>query len=70
MIGPLAFLCLAGVVIMFDPLMVMGRPARVPVEHRPGVPAHPAVVDATARRALARPGPHPGQRGHRTPQNR
>ncbi len=39
MIGPLVFLLLVSVVVMFDPLMVMGRPARTPVEHKPGVPA-------------------------------
>ncbi|MFD4525361.1 MHYT domain-containing protein [Streptomyces sp. NPDC058470] len=49
LIGPMVFLCLAGVVVMFDPLMVMGKPDRKPVENRPGVPAHPAV-------------PHPGHR--------
>lgn len=40
MIGPLAFLCLAGVVVMFDPLMVMGKPDWTPTQQRPGVPAH------------------------------
>ncbi|MET7684882.1 MHYT domain-containing protein [Streptomyces sp. NPDC005423] len=70
MIGPLAFLCLAGVVVMFDPLMVMGRPEWTPVEHKPGVPAA-AVPPHTARH---RP-PHPSGRGvrrhgSRTPQNR
>jgi len=49
MIGPLVFLCLAGVVVMFDPLMVMGKPDRTPTDNRPGVPAHPAL-------------PHPGRR--------
>ncbi|WP_075661729.1 MHYT domain-containing protein [Streptomyces acidiscabies] len=42
LIGPLAFLALAAVVVVFDPLMVMGSPAVPPVEHKPGVPAHPA----------------------------
>ncbi|MFF5501635.1 MHYT domain-containing protein [Streptomyces roseolus] len=43
LIGPAVFLILAAVVVMFDPLLVMGDPdpqrppARVP--HRPGVPA-------------------------------
>ncbi|MGW6458090.1 MHYT domain-containing protein [Streptomyces sp. NPDC055078] len=48
LIGPVVFLLLAGVVVMFDPLLVMGepdwqKPARsAPVE--PGVPAQRAVV--------------------------
>ncbi len=74
MIGPLVFLCLAGVVVMFDPLMVAGGSGRPPVEHRrPGVPAHPPAVDALdagLRRTLARPGQRTAPRGHRTPQNR
>ncbi|GAA3891831.1 MHYT domain-containing protein [Streptomyces lacrimifluminis] len=68
MIGPLAFLLLAGVVVMFDPLMIMGKPGGRPADNKPGIPAHPAV-------------PHPGRRpppsrdrhGHRSsraPQNR
>ncbi|PBC64324.1 hypothetical protein BKI49_08210 [Streptomyces sp. Tue6028] len=68
MIGPLAFLCLAGVVVMFDPLMVMGKPDWTPMENRPGVPAHTAV-----RRPGGRPPVRPGrvraQRRSRTPQN-
>ncbi|MFF3163140.1 MHYT domain-containing protein [Streptomyces sp. NPDC003273] len=73
MIGPLAFLLLAGVVMMFDPLMVMGRPAQAPVEDKPGVPAA-AVASHLARHAQLHPGRRPaGQpRPHasRTPQNR
>ncbi|BCM66145.1 MULTISPECIES: MHYT domain-containing protein [Streptomyces] len=73
LIGPLAFLLLAGVVVIFDPLMIMGRPDRASVEHKPGVPA--AAVTAHADR---RPAPHEGRRpasraghhGSRTPQNR
>jgi NO-binding membrane sensor protein with MHYT domain len=67
MVGPLAFLLLAGVVVMFDPLMVMGRPDWSPVEQKPGIPAHPV-------RHTGHP-PVPGQRrrsrqqGSRTPQN-
>ncbi|GGJ26298.1 MHYT domain-containing protein [Streptomyces brasiliensis] len=41
LIGPLAFLLLAGVVVVFDPLMAMGKPVRGRVEHKPGIPAHP-----------------------------
>ncbi|MFD8569871.1 MHYT domain-containing protein [Streptomyces sp. NPDC057694] len=43
MIGPLCFLLLAGVVVMFDPLMVMGRPdwrdAQEAADHRGGASA-------------------------------
>ncbi|WP_225831459.1 MHYT domain-containing protein [Streptomyces sp. NK08204] len=72
LIGPLAFLLLAGALVMFDPRMVTGRPDWKPVEHKPGVPAaavasHPdrRPPHPTARRA-GRPEPH----GSRTPQNR
>ncbi|MCF2436826.1 DEAD/DEAH box helicase family protein [Streptomyces thinghirensis] len=54
LIGPLAFLLLAGVVVMFDPLVVAGRAAEVPVERKPGVPAHPE-----APRTVRRPPHHP-----------
>src|SRR3954452_12875751 len=66
LIGPLAFLLLAGVVVMFDPLMVMGKPDWTRIEHKPGVPAG----------SMAHPGRRPPPRsvrshGHsRTPQNR
>ncbi|MFF8967924.1 MHYT domain-containing protein [Streptomyces sp. NPDC014995] len=68
LIGPLAFLCLAGVVVLFDPLMVRGKPDRTRVEHKPGVPAnnHPPRPDR-------RVPPRPRQVAHhepRTPQNR
>src|SRR4051812_2664147 len=69
LIGPLAFLLLAGVVVMFDPLMVMGKPQWPPVEQKPGVPAHPA-VHHQAHRPPPRPVGHPGRRRSRTPQNR
>ncbi|MET8568578.1 MHYT domain-containing protein [Streptomyces sp. NPDC004783] len=73
LIGPLAFLVLAGVVVLFDPLMVMGRTAGVPVEQKPGVPAHTEL-----RRRARHPGRHPAHptrrplahRRSRTPQNR
>jgi NO-binding membrane sensor protein with MHYT domain len=69
LIGPLAFLCLAGAVVLFDPLMATGSPGRTPAAHRPGVPARP-VVGHPARSAR----PH-GRRNavaqkSRTPQNR
>ncbi|MEV0169856.1 MHYT domain-containing protein [Streptomyces sp. NPDC050803] len=69
MIGPLAFLLLAGVVVMFDPLMVMGRPDRVAVDDKPGIPAHSAVAHPT-RRPQLRPRRGSEQRRSRTPQNR
>ncbi|MFJ9905696.1 MHYT domain-containing protein [Streptomyces sp. NPDC101152] len=65
LVGPLAFLLLAGVVVMFDPLMVMGKPDWTPVEHKPGVPAHP-----TVHHPVPRPVREVGRRGARTPQNR
>ncbi|MFJ8080440.1 MHYT domain-containing protein [Streptomyces sp. NPDC096205] len=49
LIGPLAFLCLAGVVVLFDPLMVMGRTHWPRVEQKPGVPAR-TPAEPSARR--------------------
>ncbi|MFF6876407.1 MHYT domain-containing protein [Streptomyces sp. NPDC012474] len=69
LIGPLAFLLLAGVVVMFDPLMVMGKPTVAPVEHKPGIPAHTHVHHA-AHRLRFRPRRTVEHRGPRTPQNR
>ncbi|WP_328497036.1 hypothetical protein OHS59_33200 [Streptomyces sp. NBC_00414] len=66
MIGPLAFLLLAGVVVMFDPLMVMGKPDWSAAEQKPGIPAH--TVHHTGRGHV----PGPRSRHHddsRTPQN-
>ncbi|MDN0194925.1 MHYT domain-containing protein [Streptomyces sp. S.PNR 29] len=68
LIGPLAFLLLAGVVVLFDPMMVMGKPTWTPTEHKPGIPAHTIAHHPShgpqlrTRRSL----------GHhsRTPQNR
>jgi NO-binding membrane sensor protein with MHYT domain len=69
LIGPLAFLLLAGVVVMFDPLMVMGKSTVVAVEQRPGIPAHIHTAHNPQRPRL-----HPRRtvehRGPRTPQNR
>ncbi|MFJ6073335.1 MHYT domain-containing protein [Streptomyces sp. NPDC093065] len=73
LIGPLAFLLLAGVVVLFDPLMVMGGPPAAPVERKPGIPAHTG-----ARRTVRHPAHHPARRTRRplehrrsrTPQNR
>ncbi|WP_333777319.1 MHYT domain-containing protein [Streptomyces sp. IBSBF 3136] len=73
LIGPLAFLLLAGVVVMRDPSMIAGRQARTPVEEKPGVPA--AAVPSHQDR---RPQPHTARRpvtreryhASGTPQNR
>ncbi|MGW0290193.1 MHYT domain-containing protein [Streptomyces tuirus] len=69
LIGPLAFLLLAGVVVMFDPLMVMGKPTVVPVEPKPGIPAH-THVRHSARPLRFRPRRTVEHRASRTPQNR
>ncbi|MGW3667243.1 MHYT domain-containing protein [Streptomyces sp. NPDC005141] len=71
MIGPFVFLCLAGVVVMFDPLMVMGKPDWSPAEiKRPGVPAHPVAPHVVGRRPAVRPVRERGHRRSRTPQSR
>ncbi|MGW0494065.1 MHYT domain-containing protein [Streptomyces sp. NPDC003007] len=69
LVGPLAFLLLAGVVVMFDPLMVMGKPTVVPVERKPGIPAH-THVQHSAHRLRLRPRRTVEHRESRTPQNR
>jgi NO-binding membrane sensor protein with MHYT domain len=69
LIGPLAFLLLAGVVVMFDPLMVVGKPDWRPVEHKPGVPA-PGLVAHSSHRPVVRVRRTPARRTSRTPQNR
>jgi NO-binding membrane sensor protein with MHYT domain len=69
LVGPLAFLVIAGVVVMFDPMLVMGKPDWTPVEHKPGVPAHPE-VHHTTRRPPLRPVRPQGRRTPRTPQKR
>ncbi|KUN87342.1 hypothetical protein AQJ66_10350 [Streptomyces bungoensis] len=71
LIGPLAFLLLAGVVVVLDPLMVMGRPAGATVEDKPGVPA---AASHQGRHHPAHPGRRPvhhsGHHRSRAPQNR
>ncbi|MFE7891335.1 MHYT domain-containing protein [Streptomyces sp. NPDC057412] len=67
LIGPLAFLLLAGAVMIFGPRTVLGQPEEPPAEEKPGVPAHATVPRRlrhpahTARRTV--------QRAARTPQN-
>ncbi|MEU5592053.1 MHYT domain-containing protein [Streptomyces sp. NPDC020298] len=68
LIGPLAFLLLAGVVVMFDPLMIMGKPDWTRVEHKPGVPA--GAMASPAHRPPHRPVRPQGHRSSRVPQNR
>ncbi|MEU0672483.1 MHYT domain-containing protein [Streptomyces sp. NPDC006172] len=70
LIGPLAFLCLAGVVVMFDPLMVMGRPDRTPERTGRGAPARPAHLAHTARRPPQRARRKVAAHESRAPQNR
>ena len=73
MIGPLAFLLLAGVVVMFDPLMVMGKPDSDP-RRAQARRARPTRRPRTRPRPPARParsGTHgPARSARRTPQNR
>ncbi|MGW3951740.1 MHYT domain-containing protein [Streptomyces sp. NPDC004752] len=77
LIGPLAFLLLAGIVVVIDPLMIAGRPVRPPQERKPGVPAD-AVAPHPRRRPEVPVGPQrirqgvgqPGHHSSRTPQNR
>ncbi|WP_181806449.1 MHYT domain-containing protein [Streptomyces shenzhenensis] len=69
LIGPLAFLCIAAAVVIFDPLMVMGKPGRFRVEHKPGVPAD-EVTHHPSRRPSLRVGRQQSHHASRTPQNR
>ncbi|WSQ08302.1 hypothetical protein OG604_11335 [Streptomyces sp. NBC_01231] len=70
MIGPLAFLLLAGVVVLFDPLMVMGKPVWTPAENKPGIPASELVSHAATRHSTLRAGRQADHYTSRTPQNR
>ncbi|GAA2933811.1 MULTISPECIES: MHYT domain-containing protein [Streptomyces] len=71
LIGPLAFLLLAGVVVMFDPLMVMGKPATAPLEQKPGIPAHTrSGVHHSPHRLRFRPRRPVEHSRSRTPQKR
>jgi NO-binding membrane sensor protein with MHYT domain len=69
LIGPLAFLLLAGILVVFDPLMIMGRPVPRPVEHKPGVPAS-AVASHPHRNPALHEEYRPEHHVSRTPQNR
>ncbi|MEU6475799.1 MHYT domain-containing protein [Streptomyces sp. NPDC047017] len=69
LIGPLAFLLLAGVVVLFDPLMVTGGSDWVTVEHKPGVPAREFLTHSAAR-PVAGAGRVPAGRGPAAPRNR
>ncbi|WP_405640345.1 MHYT domain-containing protein [Streptomyces sp. NBC_00019] len=74
LLGPVIFLVLAGVVVMFDPLLVMGdsnwnrptsrrRPAKEPAEE-PAAPRHSSAFDPPAARLHARQ--HPYEASQRT----
>jgi NO-binding membrane sensor protein with MHYT domain len=67
MVGPLAFLLLAGVVVMFAP-QVITAPPDWETAHRPGVPA--GATGSLGRRAAVRSDRIPRQPDSRTPQNR
>ncbi|MGY4975747.1 MHYT domain-containing protein [Streptomyces sp. 900105755] len=69
LIGPLAFLCLAAVVVIFDPLMVTGKPDQLRVAHKPGVPAD-EVTHHPSRRPQLRVSRQQSHHSARTPQNR
>ncbi|GGW89455.1 membrane protein [Streptomyces malachitofuscus] len=68
MVGPLAFLVLAGIVVIFDPLIVAGGPGTPPAERKPGIPAHPPAHHRPARSRLRLRGPV--EHRSRTPQRR
>ncbi|MEU2896765.1 MHYT domain-containing protein [Streptomyces sp. NPDC001273] len=68
MVGPLAFLVLAGIVVIFDPLMVTGGPGASFAEHKPGIPAHPPAYHRPPRARLRLRGPV--EHRSRTPQRR
>ncbi|MER6060966.1 MHYT domain-containing protein [Streptomyces sp. NPDC001792] len=69
LIGPLAFLLLAGILVVFDPLMITGRPVPRPVERKPGVPAS-AVASHPHRSPALQEEYRPEHHVSRTPQNR
>ncbi|MFF9812878.1 MHYT domain-containing protein [Streptomyces sp. NPDC014006] len=69
LIGPLALLCLAAAVVIFDPKMAAGRLSRPAAGPRPGVPAH-TTARRPARRASLSPGRDLARDRSRAPQNR
>ncbi|MFK0059622.1 MHYT domain-containing protein [Streptomyces werraensis] len=68
MVGPLAVLVLAGIVVIFDPLVVMGRPSAPSAERLPGIPAHSPAQHSSVRSRLRARGPV--EHRSRTPQRR
>ncbi|MEU6815037.1 MHYT domain-containing protein [Streptomyces sp. NPDC046860] len=70
LIGPLALLVLAAVVVVFDPLMIKGAPPRVPEKDKPGVPATdvPSHQRLRAPQSLSRRPVHVDAHASRTPQ--
>ncbi|MEV7859411.1 MHYT domain-containing protein [Streptomyces hirsutus] len=69
MLGPLALLVLAGIVVIFDPLMITGRPGPAPGEHKPGIPARPRHHSSPTHPKRLRPRARgPAEHRTRTPQ--
>lgn len=75
MVGPLAFLLLAGVIVMFDPLMMLGKADLKAAAARPRSASYPVPRsgDRQAGHVSRRPAARPGRRtrrrtGARTPQ--
>ncbi|KES04164.1 membrane protein [Streptomyces toyocaensis] len=68
MVGPLAFLVLAGIVVAFDPLLVTGGSGAPPAERKPGIPAHSPAHHRPTRSRLRLRGPVEHRSG--TPQRR
>ncbi|MFD0413618.1 MHYT domain-containing protein [Streptomyces sp. NPDC127108] len=75
MVGPLAFLLLAGVIVMFDPLMMLGKADLKAAAARPRTASYPVPRsgDRQTGHVSRRPAVRPGRRirrrtGARTPQ--
>ncbi|MFD9908196.1 MHYT domain-containing protein [Streptomyces sp. NPDC059063] len=71
MIGPLAFLLLSGVIVMFDPLMMLGK-ADLKAAGRPRPPSYPVARsgDRQSGHMSRRTPPRPGRRNRRRPGSR
>ncbi|GGR92710.1 membrane protein [Streptomyces aureoverticillatus] len=69
MIGPLAFLLLSGVIVMFDPLMMMGKADLKAAAARPRTPTYavPRSGDHQIAHVTRRAPPRPGRRSRRRP---